>query len=409
MANTNRMESVKYRVISEKKKERNEQKNECCGRKAAVFVHLHYLESVEMYCDYLNRIPKEIDLYISYSNGMLYEKIRELLNREEVTYVSKENRGRDVSALLVAFREYVLQYEVFCFIHDKKSKENETKNETAEWVKLLWECCLGGTEYINNVIDLFYSDDRLGILFPPPLATKYYNRMLENAWGADYENVCKLADRLGITEHIDSTKSPISLGTCFWVRRDAIRSILDIKWNYEDFDDEPLPIDGTISHAIERIFQYLVIDAGYHVSCAIKDTYCEEYLENINAFSTKIANLLSSFGIYNVEVANDWDAKLTELQNFAKRHERTFCYGAGKWSGVIRSMLGVIGRAPDAYLVTDRSGRCLIYNEEVLLIDELDIEENDGFIIGTSPRLYSEIEERLSKIGVKDSDILKLF
>lgn len=409
MTDNNIIGTAKYRVISEKWKNSNEQNNKIANIKTAVFVHLHYTENINKYCDYLNCIPSETDLYISYSNSTVYEKMKKLITRKEVTYVCKENRGRDVSALLVALREYVLRYEVFCFIHDKKSKENETKGETVEWVKLLWECCLGGTNYINNVIDSFYSDDELGVLFPPPLVTKNFGRIFENSWGTDFENTCKLANRLNINEQIDSKKAPMALGTCFWARRDAIKRIFDVHWKYEDFDDEPLPIDGTISHAIERIFQYIALDSGYAVSYLIKDTYCEEYLENMDVFSTKVSNVLSSFGIYNSVLVNGWDAGLMKLQSFTKKHKRIFCYGAGKRSGVITSMLKLVDRIPDAYLVTDMSNSQTEHNEKVLLFDELDIEDMDGFIIGTSPYFYAEIEDRLLKAGVKSSNILKLF
>jgi hypothetical protein len=42
-------------------------------------------------------------------------------DRKNCDVILKQNRGRDVSSLLVACKEYVFKYEYLCFIHDKKS------------------------------------------------------------------------------------------------------------------------------------------------------------------------------------------------------------------------------------------------------------------------------------------------
>ena len=41
--------------------------------------------------------------------------------------ILKRNRGRDVSALLVASRTEILQYKYVCFIHDKQEKSEYTR------------------------------------------------------------------------------------------------------------------------------------------------------------------------------------------------------------------------------------------------------------------------------------------
>lgn len=43
----------------------------------------------------------------------------------------------------------------------------------------------------------------------------------------------------------------------FWARSDAVRSLLSLPLTYEDFPDEPLPPDGTIAHALERLILVL--------------------------------------------------------------------------------------------------------------------------------------------------------
>ena len=55
-------------------------------------------------------------------------------------------------------------------------------------------------------------------------------------------------------------------GDFFWVRSTAIKPLFNKNWTYDDLPDEPLPIDGTILHALERIIPFCVQSAGFYAS-----------------------------------------------------------------------------------------------------------------------------------------------
>ena len=42
-----------------------------------------------------------------------------------------------------------------------------------------------------------------------------------------------------------------------------MKRLLDMDWEYEDFPEEPLPLDGSLIHVIERAYPFFVQDAGY--------------------------------------------------------------------------------------------------------------------------------------------------
>lgn len=402
------MKGFEYKVISEHNLINSCRKSFDLNYKVAVFVHLHYVEDVEEYSYYLNSIPGYINLYISYCDDSVRKKCMDYVTHERVTYVKKNNRGRDISALLVAFRKYILQYDFFCFVHDKRAKSEYRLNDISEWKKLLWECCLGGADYIENVIDFFIQSPQTGALFPPMLVTENNGRCFDIQWGKNYENTCELAQKIGITKYIDPNVSPMSQGTCFWARTEAVKRIIDIEWNYDDFDDEPLAGDGTISHAIERIFQYVAEDAGYQALFLIKDTYCERYLKNMQIVETKMYSILSSFGINDVRFMNNWESRLLKVNEFIKNHDRVYCYGAGRFSQAVTCLLALSGRLPYAYVVSDNFGANCAPLEMIRLLNEIEINDKDGYIIGTKEESYAEIESRLRDFGVKEDDILKL-
>ena len=89
----------------------------------AIIIYLYYEETLERYLDYLKNIPKSIQIYIVTSSENVYKTIEQWIlkkGEQKIELVIKENRGRDISALLVACRKICLSHKYICFIHDKK-------------------------------------------------------------------------------------------------------------------------------------------------------------------------------------------------------------------------------------------------------------------------------------------------
>lgn len=170
-------------------------------KKIGVFIHLYYEDSVGYYANCIKNIPAGIDLYISYSNEQIKEYIQSELKKrgiEDCQFISKENRGRDVSALLVAFREIMTGYDYVCFLHDKKAKSELEEEMTEEWIYSPWENMLSCENYIKNVISIFEEREDVGLLLPPYMASRKSTTMLVNEWAGDYQNAYKLVEKLGL-------------------------------------------------------------------------------------------------------------------------------------------------------------------------------------------------------------------
>ena len=104
-------------------------------------------------------------------------------------------------------------------------------------------------------------DKNIGIVFPDdPYAI---------GWTKNRKISELLAKKLSINNLPEYFIFPV--GGMFIVRSDALASIKDLEMNYDYFPSEPVPIDGTILHAIERILPFIVQKAGYKVSTCIVD------------------------------------------------------------------------------------------------------------------------------------------
>jgi lipopolysaccharide biosynthesis protein len=57
------------------------------------------------------------------------------------------------------------------------------------------------------------------------------------------------------------------VGSMFWMRSSVLTKFVELDLAWPDYAPEPLPIDGTIVHAIERLFG--VVSAALGMTCAV--------------------------------------------------------------------------------------------------------------------------------------------
>ena len=83
-----------------------------------------------------------------------------------------------------------------------------------------------------------------------------------NDWDSNREYADDLAAKLGLKlplpNHLDFPQ-----GTMFWVRPKAIKSMIDLGLRWTDYPAEPVPIDGTMLHALERLVPFVVAQEGF--------------------------------------------------------------------------------------------------------------------------------------------------
>lgn len=337
--------------------------NVCCSaeerireKMVLVVMHLHYSDSVEKHISYMKNIPDGIDVVITTSD----EEVEHALNncgvcrKSDVRIVRKKNRGRDISSFLVACREEILRYEYFCFVHDKKEKSEVSKSDTSVLVTELWDNLLGSQEYIYNVLDFMEGHEGIGVLVPPLSVGDYQANAFMNTWFKDYEKTEKLLDELGVKADLDPEKPPITLGTVFWARTDALRKLLDKAWKYEDFDEEPLANDGTISHAIERSLAYVAQDAGYDTGWIMTDRCAGEREETMTRLLRNSYELMyTELGIRSpFQVANYVRMK-EEMCSFAQRFSELYIFGAGVYGKGCLKMLRNLNIHVESFVVSD--------------------------------------------------------
>ena len=359
-----------------------------------VVIHLHYKDTVNFYMDYIREIPKDIKILFTTSDPEMAAIIDQLICnwRDNYQIILKENRGRDISAFLVACRREILKYEYCCFLHDKKEKSVVLQEDVEKWVRSLWENTVGSEIYIQNILKTLVSNPQLGILVPPTTLMPHFNMFYANAWYKNYDLAKKLAEDLGLRCNLDSSKTPITIGTVFWAKTSALKKLLQREWHYDDFLPEPLPGDGTISHAIERILAYVAQDAGYDTGWIMTDHYASEEFEYIQETLQKAFPILEeSFGVCNVAELDSFDRVNEKLIQFCDVHKKTYIYGKGYYGKRCLSRTRFLRKKVDAFLVTDPEGVTEFDEIPVYEISEEYLSEESGVIIAVSHKKQAEI------------------
>ena len=100
----------------------------------------------------------------------------------------------------------------------------------------------------------------VGIVFPE------YHHALNGqiSWGTNFSACQVAAGKIGLSV----TETELALfpaGSMFWAKKAAISKLFEANFLYSDFPEERRQVDGTLAHAIERLFGEVVTSAGYDI------------------------------------------------------------------------------------------------------------------------------------------------
>jgi lipopolysaccharide biosynthesis protein/GT2 family glycosyltransferase/tetratricopeptide (TPR) repeat protein len=211
----------------------------------------------------IERILHRFDLFVSLVKGSS-EHMRPLITEAfPYAYVFDfEDHGRDIGSFLVFVQSGVLfQYELVCKLHTKRSphlKDHRCYENGDEWRRALIDGVLGSSGLINRVVSCFRSDSDLGMV----VADGNIYRGHEH-WAGNEKLLAQLLPRIGISPEVKDRSFPG--GSIFWIRSFLLRTLVGAGVYLEDFDPEPLKLDGGLGHAVERMFGLICEDAGMRV------------------------------------------------------------------------------------------------------------------------------------------------
>ena len=233
----------------------------------SLVVHLHvfYPDLMPEVMKRMERIPVPFTLLVSVPDGARVEDedvektFRALSNVQEIKIKHTPNRGRDIAPMLCSFAEEIQQHEVLLHLHTKKSPHH--KEELEGWLTFILEHLLPSRAGVTAILSRLQSD--AGMVIPPDFV---FRSLEDDSWGVPQNIVVaqEVADRAGLNVCLRKEFPSIVFpqGGMLWARTDYLKRLFDMSLRYEDFPEEPIGVDGTIAHALERLYCLWGKDSG---------------------------------------------------------------------------------------------------------------------------------------------------
>jgi glycosyltransferase involved in cell wall biosynthesis len=224
--------------------------------RAAIHGHFHYPELLGDFLRCLTRNRTKCDLYLTTNRGADAAILEETLAKFDMPMVEIRvvpNRGRDIGPFLTEFADKLRHYDVIGHMHGKRSVLNPGLGDG--WRDFLWHHLIGPSfPMVDTILSALASDSTLGLVFP------------EDPHLSDWNENCPIAEdlarRIGITGALP-THFEFPNGTMFWARPAALQPLFSLGLGWEDYPPEPLPYDGTMLHALERLLPFAAAKAGF--------------------------------------------------------------------------------------------------------------------------------------------------
>lgn len=220
---------------------------------------------------YFRAFPVPADIFITVTEGKIAGAVRRLFGPRGIPGVRRcevlvvPNRGRDVAPWVLGMRPYQKDYDLFCHVHAKESAHFPFGGE---WRRYLLDNLLQPAA-VAAILDAFRANARLGCLFPspfPPLERLMrQHKIPPEGFSTEAADACSLLRRMGLRDELCRSELFFSMGTMLWYRPEALRQLFTFELKPEEFAAEPIGVEGTLAHAIERLPAVIAERNGYVV------------------------------------------------------------------------------------------------------------------------------------------------
>jgi rhamnosyltransferase len=238
-------------------------------------------EDVAGYCfHYAHSIPEYVDIVIVNESAEVHDKCEKLFEAvpNKVIYRIQKNSRGDNATLLVTCRDIIKNYDYICFVHGEKSQHYSG----ADFREHSFLSLLYSLQYVENIIEAFLSEPRLGFLMPFTV-TGGPHCFIANEWKGNYDNAKEVLKKYFNMDEKEIDPHPsVPLGGMFWCRTSALKTLTNYDWQYEDFPEYSLgKKNGLLPHVIERLMPRLAQNDGFYSAFVAPDNYASFYMGHL--------------------------------------------------------------------------------------------------------------------------------
>ena len=314
--------------------------------KIGIHLHLYNKYLIEEIISYLKTITHPFDLYITITDAGFEPVLKNLCTSSIIPSLKKltvkltRNRGRDVAPWVVEMAPLQGKYDYFCHIHGKESA-HYGEGFGDRWRHYLYDNLIEG-EAVNRILAFFENDEKLGLLFPRCFSgiRDVHNSLripVSGDYGEEYM-IMDLLRKMGFSEYYARDNYIFSAGTMLWYRPNALEPLFSLGLDYDDFPEEPIPVGGTLAHAIERIPSIVAKNTGFKTAQFnhVHEQMIERAPDAQQYFNNSMDQIALTIGVKN-SLAAVYHAHMIYLEKktgIKPGHNDTIAYNTAKNIGV---------------------------------------------------------------------------
>lgn len=230
------------------------------GVRVAVVAHLFYVDLLEEIYAELGNVIEPFDLFVTTPfEGVTPNILNKFSERaQSVTVLVVENRGRDIGPFILLYRTGILDpYLAVLKLHTKRSKYSINGDF---WRQEIYRGLLGSSKLTRNITELF-EQPNVGMV-----GIERYYLSNQKYWGADKANTTQLLFEMGVIKQEEEPELGFFAGSMFWFKPQAFVPLKLISNEHLMFEPENGMQDGTLAHAVERIFCQVARHQGFIVT-----------------------------------------------------------------------------------------------------------------------------------------------
>lgn len=234
----------------------------------AAIIHVFYEDLIEEIAEKTLHLPSDTDYYITIPDNQpeLFQAASDHFPNARVFAV--ENRGRDILPFIEVLKYILpLNYDLLVKIHSKKTLH---RSDGISWRQDVYDKLLGSPDVVNAIINAFKQNPNSGIIGPRGhvLDSRFY-------MGGNRSIISELIKRVNLPDGTP-LEFPFVASTMFWARPEIFKPIVEADFHADEFPAEPLPVDSTLAHALERFFGLLAVQQGFNIetidkNCSLTD------------------------------------------------------------------------------------------------------------------------------------------
>lgn len=249
-----------------------------------------------MYGNYkrIENLPDTCDVLLAAPSEEVLDTFNRIFNCKHIVKTIVSDKIYSAIGRLSIVKDEVKRYELICFLNDFRDNKLEFDSVNESFLFRCYSTLAYNETYINNIINLFDKNERMGLLLsPPPNHADYYPTLGCFDWGDNFDTTKELAKYMELNVNIDITKEPLpAYGDMFFARTDALSAVFDT--DFEAFCET-----DNIDLIFERIYAYAAQAKGYYTAGVMSDEFAAIETTNLQYMTAETNR--QAFALFGVD------------------------------------------------------------------------------------------------------------